>query len=53
MLRVVEDALLDAQFGPGGATDGRLSGGPVLHREAGADVTDRDSLDVSWSVTQL
>lgn len=49
VLRVVEDTLLDAQFCPGGATDGGLSGGPVLHRETGTDVTDRDCLDVSWN----
>lgn len=49
VFRVVEDTLLDAQFCPGGATDGGLSGGPVLHRETGTDVTDRDCLDVSWN----
>lgn len=52
VLRVIEDTLLDAQFGPWGATDCGLSGGPVLHRETGTDVANRDCLDVSWNVTQ-
>lgn len=47
MLRVVEDTLLDAQFSPGGPTDGRLSRGRVFDRETGTDVTDGDCLDVS------
>lgn len=53
VLGVVEDALLDAQLCPWGSTNGGLSGRPILHRETGANVTDRDSLDVSWKVTQL
>lgn len=53
MLRVVEDTLLDAQLGPGGPTDGRLSRGRVFDRETGTDVTDGDCLDVSCKVTTM
>lgn len=47
VLRVIEDTPLDAQFSLGGAADGGLSGGPVLHRETGTDVTNRDCLYVT------
>lgn len=53
VLRVIEDTPLDAQFGLGGATDGGLSGGPVLHKETGTDVTNRDCLYVTWNITQI
>lgn len=53
MLRVIEDSLLDAQFGPGGPTDGRLSRGCVFDRETGTDVTNGDCLDVSCNVTTM
>lgn len=51
MLRVVEDTVLDAQFCSGGPTDGGLPGCPILQREAGTDITNRDGLDVSCNVT--
>lgn len=47
VLRVIEDTPLDAQFSLGRAADGGLSGGPVLHRETGTDVTNRDCLYVT------
>ena len=53
VLRLVENTRLDAELGPRGATDGGLPGGPVLHRETGPDVTNRDRLDVSCIVTQV
>lgn len=53
MLGVIENTLLDAQFGPGGATDGRLSWGRGFDRETGTDVTDGDCLDVSCNVTTM
>lgn len=53
MLRVIEDTLLDAQFGPGGPTDGRLSRGRVFDRETGTDVTNGDCLDVSCNVITM
>lgn len=53
VLRVIEDTLPDAQFCPRGATNGGLSGGPILHRETGTDVTNWDCLDVSWKVAQV
>lgn len=53
MLRVIEYTLLDAQFGPGGATDGWLSGGCVFDRETGIDITNGDCLDVSCKVTTM
>lgn len=53
MLRVIEDTLMDAQLGPGGATDGRLSGGCVFDGETGTDVTNGDCVDVSCHVTTV
>lgn len=53
MFRVIEDTLLDAQFSPGGATDGRLSRGCIFDRETGTDVTDGNCLDVSCNVTTM
>lgn len=53
MFRVIENTLLDAQFGPGGATDGWLSGGCVFNRETGTDVTNGDCPDVSCNVTTM
>lgn len=53
MFRVIENTLLDAQFGPRGATDGWLSGGCVFSRETGTDVANGDCLDVSCNVTTM
>lgn len=53
MFRVIENTLLDAQFGPGGAADGWLSGGCVFNRETGTDVTNGDCADVSCNITTM
>lgn len=53
MFGVIENTLLDAQFGPRGATDGWLSGGCVFNREAGTDVTNGGCLDVSCNDTTI
>lgn len=51
MFRVTENTLLDAQFSPGGATDGWLSGGCVFNRETGTDVTNGDCPNDTCNVT--
>lgn len=53
MFRVIENTLLDAQFGPGGAADGWLSGGCVFNRETGTYVTNGDCPDVSCNITTM